>query len=172
MKKVVIIMFILSAASCKCKKDTTTWVPQAVIMSEFPKDGICTTQVLSGKSMVIKNDDFGRPYYETIDNTSKSVIIFDYNRTVKGDIQDASYNEKVIFEIDNSTDNLNLSDTSLQDSQLLFARFCFCKGQTGYYKITQGKLSMSKKANEKTIDLNFKTDEVPQIIKHISISLK
>lgn len=170
MKKVALLIVILSIFSCKCKKtaaQTTT-----VITSECPKDGTCSVQLSKNKSMVMKKDEFGSMYYTLEESTSKSVVQYSYNRTVKGDIQDANYREEVVFEIDNDTENINLSDAALQNTQLLFGRFCFCRGQTGYYQINQGKLNITKSTNEKTIDLNFKIDVVPQIIHHVSFSIK
>jgi hypothetical protein len=170
MKKAALLFVLLSIFSCKCKKtaaQTTT-----VITSECPKDGICSVQISKNKSMDVKKDEFGNMYYTLEENSSKSVVKYTYNRTVKGDIQDANYREEVVFEIENDTENINFSDAALQNTQLLFGRFCFCRGQTGNYKVSQGKLSITKSAKEKAIDLNFKIDVVPQIIHHVSFSIK
>jgi len=118
--------------------------------------------------MVVKNDEFGSVFYTLEESASKSVVQYSYKRIVKGDIQDANYREEVVFEIDNINENLHISDAALQNKQLLFGRFCFCRGQTGYYKINQGNLTVT---NGKVVDLSFKTDQVPQIINHITFSI-
>lgn len=71
-----------------------------------------------------------------------------------------------------NNDNLevNLKDSELEKVNLLFGRLCFCRGQSGYYKITRGDLKVTKTNanNEFLLTLNFKTDDVPQIITEIS----
>lgn len=170
MRKIALLLVLLSVLSCKCKKVAAQTT--AVITSECPKDGTCTIQLSRNKSMVVKKDEFGSVFYTLEESTSKSVVQYTYKKTVKGDIQDANYREEIIFEIDNDTENINLSDVALENTQLIFGRFCFCRGQTGYYKINQGKLTVTKNANEKVVDLNFKTDSVPQIIHHVAFSIK
>ncbi|WP_309641258.1 hypothetical protein [Flavobacterium sp.] len=169
-KKIALLFVLFCVLSCKCKKAAAQTT--AAITSECPKDGTCTIQLSRNKSMVVKKDEFGSVFYTLEESTSKSVVQYTYKRTVKGDIQDANYREEVVFEIDNNAENLHFSDAALENTQFLFGRFCFCRGQTGYYKINQGKLTVSKKVNEKEVDLNFKTDEVPQIIHHVGFSIK
>lgn len=168
MKRIALLFVVLSMLSCKCKKvaaeQTTTTTN---LTSECPKDGTCTIQVIKNKSIIVKKDEFGSLYYTLEESTSKKVIQYNYKRTVKGDIQDANYREEIIFELDSEADNINLTDAALENTQLLFGRFCFCRGQTGYYKINQGKLTVTKNS----IDLNFKTDQVPQIIQHVAFSM-
>jgi hypothetical protein len=166
MKKIALLFVVLSMLSCQCKKAATQQTT-ANVTSECPKDGTCTIEVSPNKSIVVKKDEFGSVFYTLEESTSKKVIKYTYKRTVKGDIQDANYREEIIFELDSETENLELSDAALEKTQLLFGRFCFCRGQTGNYKINQGKLTVTKNS----IDLNFKTDQVPQIIKHVAFSI-
>ena len=70
--------------------------------SPCPSDGVCTTEILKNKSLVIKTDEFGSTYTQTIDSETTSVIVYQYNRIVKGDLQDAGYREEIIFEINNN----------------------------------------------------------------------
>lgn len=168
MRKIALLFVLFSVLSCKCKKATTQQTTVS-ITSECPKDGTCTVQLIKNKSIVVKKDEFGSTYYTLEDSDSKNVIQYTYKRTVKGDLQDANYREEIIFELNNQTDNLTLSDAALESTQLLFGRFCFCRGQTGNYKINQGNLTVT---DGKVIDLNFKTNEVPQIISHVTILMK
>lgn len=168
MRKIALLLVLFSVMSCKCKKATTQQTSVS-ITSECPKDGTCTVQLLKNKSIVVKKDEFGSTYYTLEDSDSKNVVQYTYKRTVKGDLQDANYREEIIFELNNPTDNLTLSDATLENTQLLFGRFCFCRGQSGYYKINQGNLTVT---DGKEIDLNFKTNEVPQIINHVTFLMK
>jgi hypothetical protein len=168
MRKIALLLVFFSVMSCKCKKATTQKTAVS-ITSQCPKDGTCSVQLLKNKSIVVKKDEFGSTFYTLEDSDSKNVVQYTYNRTVKGDLQDANYREEIIFELNNQTDNLTLSDAALESTQLLFGRFCFCRGQTGNYKINQGHLTVT---DGKVIDLNFKTNEVPQIINHVTLLMK
>ena len=51
---------------------------------------------------------------------------------------------------------------------MLFGRFCFCRGATGYYKVKEGNLKLKKINETYQLDFDFKINEVPQIISKIS----
>ena len=171
-KKVSVVIMLLILASCGSKKSTA--VLSASLTSACPKDGDCKVEVFDRKSMVVKTTETGSLHYELEESTSKKVVKYTYNRKVKGDIQDASYREEIVFEINSNVEESAFVDESLQDAQLLFGRFCYCKGQTGYYKIDSGSLRISKNKESETIqiNLNFKTNKVPQVIESLAISLK
>ncbi|MGB5418674.1 MAG: hypothetical protein WBN21_07590, partial [Algibacter sp.] len=79
--------------------------------------------------------------------------------------------EEIFIELDQ--ENLQFETTELIDKKLFFARWCYCKGQTGYYKINQGKLTVTKIDNSNyDVHLVFKIDEVPQIINEIKHTFK
>ena len=88
-------------------------------------------------------------------------------KTVKGNLQDAGYREEIIFELDNF-DPIKLGSSSLQKTKMLFGRFCFCRGQTGYYKVTEGTFEIANQI----ATLQFKVSEVPQITNEIRFSLR
>jgi hypothetical protein len=172
MKKLGLIAVLVLFASCSCKKNAV--LPVANLTSICPKDGDCKVEVFDGKSMVVKTTESESIFYELEENPAKKVVKYTYNRKVKGDIQDASYREEVIFEVPAKEEKATYNDESLQEVKLLFGRFCYCKGQTGYYKIESGSLRISKNKEMKTtqINLTLKTAKVPQIIETIAISLK
>ena len=169
MKKLSLIAVLVLFASCSCKKNAL--LPVANLTSICPKDGDCKVEVFDGKSMVVKNTESESIFYELEENPAKKVVKYTYNRKVKGDIQDASYREEVIFEVPAKEEKATYNDESLQEVKLLFGRFCYCKGQTGYYKIDSGSLSISKNKEMETtqINLTLKTTKVPQIIEAIAI---
>ena len=166
MKRTLLIIPCFLLFACSANKPAST----AILKSECPKNGTCTTELLKNKSMVVKKDEFGRTYYTLEDHPNVDVIKFSYNKTVKGDIQDAGYREEVVFEW--NEDSKSVSDAALQKTKMLFGRFCFCRGQTGYYKITKGNLAVTLQPKERILTLNFKIEEVPQITDSINISLK
>ena len=64
---------------------------------------------------------------------------------------------------------MELSNSELKKVNLIFARFCYCKGQTGYYQVRKGNLIIKKEEdNNYHLHLTFKVDEVPQIITEIN----
>ncbi len=169
MKNSIYLLAIIVLTSCSCKK-TTSQKLTAMQQSECPKDGTCTVEIIDNKKLNVKQDEFGSIYYELEDNFDTKIVKYKYSRTVKGNIQDAGYREEIVFEIENALTDLTLVDTDIQNTKMLFGRFCYCKGQTGNYKVSIGKLNFN--AQEKTIDLDFKVTEVPQIITKIKILLK
>lgn len=172
MKKIALLFVLLFAASCSCKKNTPAL--RISLSSECPNDGDCKIEVAEAKSMNVKTSDNGSLYYELEDNTSKKVVKYTYNRKVKGDLQDATYREEIVFELPAFEDEITLNNESLQDVKLLFGRFCYCKGQTGYYSIDQGLMRAvkSKEPAITNITLDFKTEKVPQVITQLAFSIQ
>jgi hypothetical protein len=167
MKKLLLIscFLLLSCASKKTNPEI------AMLNGECPKSAECKIELLKNKSMVVKSDAFGGTFYELEDNTMKSVVKYTYSKIVKGNVQDAGYREEIVFEINNGSYNLTQSGEALQNTKMLFGRFCFCRGQTGYYKVHNGNLSITG-SKEKSVFLNFQVDAVPQITNAISFFLK
>jgi len=166
LSKAVFLLALTGLLSCKSKKETIS-EPVISLTSECPKDGNCSVKLNAHKAIELKTDEFGRLYYTLVDDDAKSVYQYTYNRKVKGNLQDAQYREEVIFEVSNQ-DNMSLANEALAQQKVLFGRFCYCKGQTGYYAVKQGKLVAAKNQKQTSVDLRFTITEVPQITQHIS----
>lgn len=165
MKKLIICISVLLLGCTSVKKIDLTNVQK---LSNCPDDGFCKIEILKNQCISIKNDAFGKLYYETSACDGKSVVRYTYTRTADEKYKDSGYREEVVFEINSSLSSLNLSNESLQGTKMLFGRFCFCRGATGYYYIKNGDLKIE---NSKVV-LDFKIEEVPQIISHIEFDLK
>jgi hypothetical protein len=174
MKKLLFIPFLMLFSFCNCQKNTVvdTKKTTVTLKSNCPEDGNCTLEVVSNKTLNIKKDDLGSTYYELIDSKTTSVIVYQYKRDVKGGLKDSGYTEEVLFEINNSDKKLAFTNSDLQKVKMIFGRLCFCRGQSGYFEVTDGTLSFDKKQNEIQFDLNFKINPVPQIINAISANIK
>ena len=161
----VLVFFILA-----CSPTKTAWQPSSVsLTADCSKQANCTIELFANKSMLIEpttNPDGIR--YKLVEQSGTNVIVYKYDKIVKGNLQDAGYREEVVFEYDGKKDFV-LNDGELQETKMLFGRFCYCKGQTGYYRVKQGRLSIDKNANTK---LQFTITEVPQVIKEIQFVLK
>jgi len=169
MKKTLAI-FSLFLLSCSAQKQGI--VSSVSLKSDCPKNAQCTIELIKNKGIVLKKDEFGRDYYELAESAATNVIKYEFLRIVKGNIQDAGYREEVIFELEQNPDAVILSDKTLQNSKMLYGRFCFCKGQTGYYKVEKGALNINGTNTEKTGLLEFEVPEVPQVIRSIAFTLK
>lgn len=177
MKTLFLFSLSLFVTSCSCKKSTVdnpeTKMPKnATLQSDCPTDGKCSVEIFPNKSMNVQTDGTGAIYNQLADSKETSVIVYQYNRDVPEGLQDGSYREEIIFEIKNSDTNRVISGNDLQQTKMLFGRFCFCRGQTGYYKVTNGNLNLTQKDNQINFDLDFTINEVPQIINRIQASIQ
>lgn len=182
MKIFYLLSIMMFFGSCKCKKDLiaetikTNSIPsskfQKMMTTFCPENGKCTTAIYRNKSLEIKTDEFGHNYYNQIDNAETSVIKFSYNRNVPKGLQDGSYREEIVFEINNSDKELSLKNEEIQKTKMLFGRFCYCKGSTGNYKVIDGNLNLKQKDNEVEFELVFKNNQVPQLLTTISEVVK
>ena len=142
------------------------------LKSECPQDGTCTVELLKDKRLDIKTDDLGGIYFQIVAATESSVVLYHYNRKVEKGLQDGQYREDIVFEINNSDSLISLSGSDLQKTKMLFGRHCYCKGQAGYFKVTQGQLTLEQKKNAVSFHLDFTITQVPQIIKSIKATTK
>jgi hypothetical protein len=134
-----------------------------------PSDGKCTVEIFKNKSLEIVKDDIGSIYYKMLESENTQIIKYTYFRnSPRPDYKDGNYSEEIIFEVGNLDKILNLNDVDLQQTKMLFGRFCYCKGQAGYFKISDGNLKLEKKENVIQFNLVFKIVEVPQIINSIT----
>jgi hypothetical protein len=182
MKIIYILVTIFLIASCKCKKDVINQVSEIdstqvvlnnkMTLSNCPENGTCTIEIFKNQSLDIKSDEFGGIYYDKAENPDTSIILYSYNKNIKEGIHDGGYREDVVFEIKNSDKEISLSNENLQNTKMLFGRFCFCRGQTGNYKVTDGNLKLSNKKGEIQIDLNYNITKVPQLIKGFNETIK
>ena len=140
---------------------------EAKLIEGCPKDGDCTIELLQNKSLEITTDDSGATRYKMVDAQNKTVIHFKYSRKVKGNIQDAGYREEILLEL-SGNDMKSELHSDLKNAKILFGRFCFCKGQTGYYRINKGNLTK----NRNIVRIQFSTSETPQVVKEIAFSLQ
>lgn len=176
MRKLLIIPFLTLISACNCHKKISNETSEIkkddiVTNSTCPSDGKCTIEVIKNKSLEVKSDEFGSTYYKLTDNINTSVILYRYNRNVEEELQDASYKEEIIFEINDNNEELLLSNSDLQITKMIFGRICFCRGQTGYYRVKSGKLFLTNKKETIKLDLNFNITEVPQIINSLSYTI-
>jgi hypothetical protein len=165
MKNLLPLLFLV-IVSCK----STFVVNEAILVNTLncPENGDCTIELLPNKSLEFKKDQFGS-LYPVISEGNKTIFKFIYTRKPIPNTQDSNYTELVFAELDSVISPKKFTNETLKDAKLYFGRLCFCKGETGYYPIKNGKFNISKSTkNSFKIDFNFKIDEVPQIISSIN----
>lgn len=168
MKKILAIFTIITLFSCSAKKNT------ASVNNGFcPEEGNCTVEVFKNKSMIVHEE--GGLHYEMADSDSKNVIVYRYDKTSHlhmGDaVTDGDHREEIVFEIDKDFSDQQIINMQLQNTKMLFGRFCFCKGAAGYFKVTKGNLKIEKHKKRHKINLDFTINEVPQLINKVEIVL-
>lgn len=175
MKKIIALLILSTAISCSSNKsnnNTNASTFATNLQSTCPKDGFCKVELIKNKTLNIKEDTIGALYYQLEDSNDFSIIKYQYIRKVEKGLQDAEYKEEVIFEIANTTSELNLTNNELKSAKMLFGRHCFCKGQAGYFKINEGELHVKNTNNLIQFELDFIMTDVPQTTKSISTFIK
>jgi hypothetical protein len=167
MKKTVVFGLIVFMLSCKAQLPSKE---ELTLTSACPKDGTCQIELHKNKSLVVVYDNFGGMYYELKETDGKSVIHFQYNKTTEANLQDGHYREDLLLEINNNIKALNLQNAELQQTKLIFGRHCFCKGQTGYFKVVDGELNANRKGSKLFLSLTFKTKKTSQIITKLMLN--
>lgn len=170
MKK-LLFLILLSCFGCSSQTKVNQSADVVSIQESCPKDGICKVEMFKNKRLVVIPDSLGDLYYELEESKTTTVIKYTYNRNSDNDLADGTYREELLFEINSTTMNLNLSGKELKETKMLFGRFCYCKGQTGYYKIENGTLKMDKQKNKVALVIQFQQDQVPQVVSAISFFL-
>jgi len=167
MKYLLVLFFSVVVLNCKPKQVTISDYRQNVLTTNCPDDGTCTFEVLKDKSLNILKTDLEETYTEITDGQSY-VLKFEYKRNEIANTVDGQYIEQVFIELNLNNLEVELKDSEFKKAKVMYARFCYCKGQTGYYSVTQGNL-LIKKFEDKgyQLTLDFKQDEVPQIITKI-----
>jgi hypothetical protein len=137
------------------------------LVANCPENGECSFDVLHHSSINVLNDEFGNSYSE-FQESDAIVLKFEYKRNEIPNTADSGYREEIYIELNPENLEIDLKNQELQMVKLHFGRFCFCKGQTGLYKISKGRLTIKKTSvNRYLLNLEFKTDEVPQVISKI-----
>jgi hypothetical protein len=151
--------------SCKPKQTALVKNSNITISSDCPENGTCHFEVFQNAKLEQLKDNQGA-LYVNITEGDMLVLKFEYVKNKTPNTSDSSYREEVFIELDPNYIKKDISN--FKGENILFARWCFCKGQTGYYKIRKGHLSV-KKLNKESyqLDLDFKVEEVPQMITSI-----
>ncbi len=170
--KNILFILILSIVSCKPNYVLSQHIIQKT--ANCPENSTCSMELIPNKTIEFKADKFGI-LYPIISEGEKTLLKYTFNKNPIPNTQDSNYTEIVYAELDTELNEVELTEEDLKNVKLYFGRFCYCKGETGYYPIKKGTFKLSKaNKNSIKIEFNFKISEVPQIISEIreTITLK
>lgn len=136
-----------------------------------PNEGTCTVVVHKNKTLNIRKDDTDALYPQMVDGAN-TVVEYTYLKEGPEGTADGNYSETIQFEIPAGTENFSKENASLADVKLLFGKQCFCRGEAGYYPITNGKLLIEKSSQGIIFDLKFKVEKTSQVVTHVSEMVK
>jgi len=163
----LLITTFLSCCSTVKERNTNKGFTNSSTKTSCPKEGKCTFEVFKNKNLDINKNGTGQ-LYPKINNGNNIVCKFTYTRNNDEKYQDGQYIEELYFELPYTNKNFTFENKNLNKTKLVFARLCYCKGQTGYYRINQGKISLEKLKNDLyQIKITFKSSEAPQVITSI-----
>lgn len=167
--RITLLLLLTLCFSCKSMKTDSfeKSINQNIALESACKNsGECSVEVMENMSLLLQKDNANMLFPEFVTNTSSKVIKFTYTKKMAQEAADAQYKEEVIFEIPSQENTLFYENDNLQKVKLIHGRFCYCKGAAGYFKITEGTLSIK---NGK-LQLDFKNNDVPQIIDNLVLS--
>ena len=154
----IIVLFLFVFCSCNITNNLPTQK-----LTICPSDGDCTVTILEHKTMVLITNVDNSTSYTLHDDSTHTVIRYEFKKNMNQAATDGSYKETLVFEINNNTSQ-TLENGDLQKTKMLFGRYCFCRGQIGLFKVNKGKLEWHKENKKLNFHLNFSINEVPQII--------
>ena len=175
MKNIWLFITVL-LVSCKPCQNVDYNLKEAILIktTNCPNNGKCSIELIPNKLLEFKKDEFGNSY-PLISEGEKTILKYTYKKNTDKNIQDSNYTEIVYAELDQNLTEISLTSKELQTVKLYFGRLCYCKGETGYFPITNGNFNLKKSGKDALeITIDFKIKEVPQIISKISeiVSLK
>jgi hypothetical protein len=97
--------------------------------------------------------------YPAFETGNATTLIFKYTEKGPKGIVDGDYTETIHLMIPDNIERGDYSDADLQKVTMLFGKFCFCRGESGYYPVTKGKLSVKNKEGAMTINVSY---EIPK----------
>ena len=134
MKKILIPAIAFALFSCVSHKNTILKSGEYSLESTCPEAGICSFEVSKDSSLVYKQSDLGKLYYETAAQPGKTILKYNYTKKTNPELQDDFYRENVIIETDSDISKLDKNT----DIKMLFEVSCYCKGLAGFYKVEGG----------------------------------
>jgi len=123
--------------------------------TKCPPEVECSAELLSNKTMVLKEDTIGQLYIQLEDKQGSHVIKHAYIKESRPGLADDGYSEIVYFEITDETTSLDIGGEQLKQHKLIVQKGCFCP-DAGNELVSDGniKLKQTKKGYDISISIN------------------
>lgn len=155
---IALLAFAAVAVSCSTTKgvESTNWLGKKVTMvSVAPENGKTAATREYEKSLNLNG--FEQLYPQTIYNPETVLVQYNYDRNkAKENYADDFYKEELFLEIPAKAFKKEYKDGELEQVKLVYGKHCYCKGEAGYYKITQGTLKIDHSDKQTKVKLSFK----------------
>ncbi|WP_415373707.1 hypothetical protein [Patiriisocius sp. Uisw_017] len=154
---------MLVANSCGNTKSTLNTVEDTISNTPISTEKI----IVETKKNTIYSlvEDTAGSLYPAFETGNATTLIFNYTEKGAAGTADGDYTETVHLMIPNDSNYLKLKDQNLQQLKMVFGKFCFCRGEAGYYKVTNGSVSIKNEKGLMTIKASF---EIPETSNKIS----
>lgn len=173
MKKFFTLLAITALASCATNKGVTTtnWLGKSItIKSETPENGTITATREFEKGLNLNG--FEQLYPKSNYNPHSVLIQYEYNKNQsEEEYADDFYKEEIFLEIPSEAFKKQYENEELEEVKLVYAKHCYCKGEAGYYKITDGILNIKHSEKSTSVKLTFKAP-VNSLIENIEFTVE
>lgn len=173
MKKLLTLLAFAALTSCSSTKGVTStnWLGKNVtVKSEVPENGTVTATREFEKGLNLNGFQqlYPQPHY----NPHAVLVQYEFNRNKsEQEYADDFYKEEIFMEIPAEAFKKEYKDADLEQVKLVYGKHCYCKGEAGYYKITEGTLNINHSDKQTKVKLTFKAP-VTSLIETIEFSVE
>jgi len=164
---IAVISLFLFIVLASCGNRPTAQLDKINLKTTVFKNGKETLALLKNKRLDTLTVN-GHLTYQITDNPTSDVLLFSYEKDMDKVEVDGGLREEVLFEIPKGDLALTFKDSDLQQTKMLFGRYCYCRGQNGIVKINDGTLNLSRKKEVLHLNLEFHSNSIPQAFDNIS----
>lgn len=168
--KFIAILCVLLFLNCKSTETISQTLTDSEVSEKLvenvdwcPEKGTCSFERLENKKATLIKGKFNDTYVN-VNNSSASVLKFEYSRDELPGVEDSSYRELVYINLPDVKASFSATGKELLKYNVIYSRLCFCRGATGAYQVTDGELVYTVNENGKHIKLTFKNNQVPQVL--------
>lgn len=136
-----------------------------------PEEGTCKVNVFEKKAITWHTDEIGQNYYRLTDDPTKTVYQYEYVVAGPEGTADGELREKIVFELSSQTQDFTLENEALSAINLIYGRYCFCRGQAGTIAIDKGTFEVVHTKNQRNIRIQFHQEAFPQAFKDIGFTV-
>ena len=161
------------AVSCTSTKgvETTNWLDKKVtLFSATPENGKVTATREFEKGLNLKG--FNELYPQDVFSPETVVIKYEFEKNkVEGNYADDFYKEELFLEIPAKAFKKTYTEGELEQVKLVYGKHCYCKGEAGYYAITNGTLKIDHSDKQTKVKLQFKAP-VTSLIENVEFTVE